>query len=329
MNQPLVSVIIPCYNNAVSIKKTIQSVLDQQYSNLEILIVNDGSTDDLLDVLNERYLLERGIRLINNENHGVAYSRNYGIRLSRGDFILFLDADDILDDDFIFKILESIESDKMLYGTTVNKVYDTRSELEVLGNEYSIFPFVKGLISGEIAGFSFRYLFPRANLDLCRFPEDTSYMEDYLFLLRYIMVNDIKKIVFLNDTHYNYIQNENSVSNKVDSVQINKNIDSFMKALDGSETREAIRRFGILDSVLSNRKAKLLEYSVSKISDYQTWKAVIHNNVNRKYIFDLLYQDGLSIFWKFIFYYLLYSNYFGYKIYQLARRVIKIIIKRK
>lgn len=88
-----VSVIIPCYNAEKFIAHTIQSVLNQTFDNLEVILINDGSTDD-----SEKIILsfeDKRIKYIKKENSGVAATRNYGIDLAQGKYIAFLDADDL------------------------------------------------------------------------------------------------------------------------------------------------------------------------------------------------------------------------------------------
>jgi glycosyltransferase involved in cell wall biosynthesis len=89
---PLVSVIIPCYNGAAFISEAIDSVLAQSYPNVEIIVVNDGSTDDTKQVL-DRYL--GVITALHQPNGGLASARNTGLRAARGEFVALFDADDI------------------------------------------------------------------------------------------------------------------------------------------------------------------------------------------------------------------------------------------
>jgi glycosyltransferase involved in cell wall biosynthesis len=99
---PLVSIIIPVYNKAAYVRETLESALGQTYPNIEIVLVNDGSTDGSLAILEEfksRY--SDKIILIDQENGGVSKATNIGIQASRGDYIQFLDADDLLSPDKI------------------------------------------------------------------------------------------------------------------------------------------------------------------------------------------------------------------------------------
>lgn len=90
----LVSIIIPLYNKEQSIFNTIQSVLSQSYKNIELIVIDDGSTDESVKVVSS--IEDTRITLIRQTNHGVAYTRNRGVKESKGDYVLFLDADDYL-----------------------------------------------------------------------------------------------------------------------------------------------------------------------------------------------------------------------------------------
>jgi glycosyltransferase involved in cell wall biosynthesis len=95
MNADLVSVVIPSYNRAYCIATTVDSTLAQTHENLEILIVDDGSSDGTRELIEERYRGEPRVRYIYQPNAGVSAARNHGLRLARGQFIALLDSDDI------------------------------------------------------------------------------------------------------------------------------------------------------------------------------------------------------------------------------------------
>lgn len=96
-NNPLVSVIIPCYNSHETIVECVNSVLCQTYKNFEIIIIDDGSTDNTLDVLYEHFdsYSQFTIKILTQTNRGPSSARNNGIRAANGQYIAFLDADDI------------------------------------------------------------------------------------------------------------------------------------------------------------------------------------------------------------------------------------------
>ena len=102
---PLISVIVPVYNNADHLKDCIQSLKAQSYDNLELIFVNDGSTDNSAEILQK----EESIRLINKENGGAASARNRGIDEASGEYITFVDADDYISPDYVKKLYGLIE----------------------------------------------------------------------------------------------------------------------------------------------------------------------------------------------------------------------------
>ncbi len=91
---PLFSIIVPLYNKEQSIRKTIVSILEQKYDNFEILVIDDGSTDNSLAIV--KNIDDRRIKVFSKKNEGVSSARNYGIKKATGTYVLFLDADDFL-----------------------------------------------------------------------------------------------------------------------------------------------------------------------------------------------------------------------------------------
>lgn len=92
-----VSIIIPCYNAGEYIKQCLESIINQTYTDLEIICINDGSTDETPKILEEFALLDQRVIVINQENKGISAARNSGLRLVTGEFVMFVDSDDWLD----------------------------------------------------------------------------------------------------------------------------------------------------------------------------------------------------------------------------------------
>ena len=105
--EELITVIIPVYNKDKYIKRTLNSIINQTYKNLEIIIVNDGSTDKSKDICTKFKEKDNRINLINIENHGAGYARNLGIDMANGKYISFIDADDYINVDY-YKILHNM-----------------------------------------------------------------------------------------------------------------------------------------------------------------------------------------------------------------------------
>lgn len=138
----MISVVIPLYNKEHSIERTIQSVLNQSYLDYELIVVNDGSTDKSLEVVMEfvgridnRWIDDR-LTLIHKENGGVSSARNRGIRDAKGEYVAFLDGDDIWDKDFLKEMVRLIEDypGRSIYGLGCEQI--KRGEKPVLKDSY-------------------------------------------------------------------------------------------------------------------------------------------------------------------------------------------------
>ena len=95
MSAPLVSIVIPCYNQSKFVKRTIASVLQNKYRPIEILVIDDGSKDDSAAIVRSMQAKFPEVKLLQKENGGVSSARNFGIRKAEGEYIAFLDADDL------------------------------------------------------------------------------------------------------------------------------------------------------------------------------------------------------------------------------------------
>ncbi len=123
----MISIIIPTYNTQKYISETIQSVIDQTLSDWELIIIDDGSTDNTVQIVEEFKKRDTRIKYYYQENAGVSAARNKGIELSKGEFIAFLDADDIWLPKNLEKKIESIENNVEVFWAFSNIIHFTES----------------------------------------------------------------------------------------------------------------------------------------------------------------------------------------------------------
>lgn len=124
MVNPEISIIIPVYNPGKFINKCLNSIIHQTFKNIEILCIDDGSTDNSLNILKEFQKNDKRIRIFSQENLGAAASRNLGIENSKGNYILFVDADDWIEEDMCEKLYnhaEHLGSDMVLFNSIEHK----------------------------------------------------------------------------------------------------------------------------------------------------------------------------------------------------------------
>ena len=112
--QKLVSIIVPCYNQAIYLTECLNSVLNQTYSNWECLIIDDGSPDNTFEIANLFIEKDKRFKYFKKENGGLSSARNFGIKQSFGEFILPLDADDKIHQDYISEVVKIFVKDETI-----------------------------------------------------------------------------------------------------------------------------------------------------------------------------------------------------------------------
>ena len=102
----LVSIIVPVYNSEKYLIACLDSITGQTYKNIEIRLINDGSTDGSGEICDRYAVKDKRIRVFHNTNHGVSYSRNCGIKAAHGKYVLFIDSDDMINDIYVEALME-------------------------------------------------------------------------------------------------------------------------------------------------------------------------------------------------------------------------------
>lgn len=128
-NEPKISVIIPFYNPGVFFDTCLTSVVRQNYSNVEILLINDGSTN--LNDLSSLAISDKRIKLFNRPHQGVSAARNFGLKVATGDYVLFLDSDDFFEADFISKIVQKALKSRSDIAVCGFYLYDQRYQRDI------------------------------------------------------------------------------------------------------------------------------------------------------------------------------------------------------
>ena len=216
-----VSIIIPVYNAEKHLKRCIDSVIDQEYSDLEIILINDGSTDDSEKIMNEyKNKYPNLINCYSKENTGVADTRNFGIEKANGEYIMFLDCDDYIDKSLFESCKQYIEDNIELIKFKLQRVNEKGKVLEIVNG--AIFDKVSGqegfnklyctdvLLDSPCVYLIKKEIFIRNNL---KFMVGTEH-EDF-GLIPFIIVL-AKTMVSINFYGYYYVQSDNSITRNED-----------------------------------------------------------------------------------------------------------------
>lgn len=217
--KPLVSVIIPVYNMEEYLDNCIKSILRQTYSNFEILLIDDGSTDQSKSLCINWEKRDNRIRFFYHDNHGVSYTRNRGLKESRGEYIIFIDADDIVFEKYIEMMLKSYENyniDLSMLSYFCFYENDIDSKKSYTSNDYEIITDNIGVLfftktDGTICSKMFRKsIIDKYKLHFC----ETIYVtEDLLFNMQY--ASRCHKVSFNTSKLYGYRQRSESAVHKV------------------------------------------------------------------------------------------------------------------
>ena len=206
MSKPAISVIIPVYNAQDGIKRCVDSLLNQSFKNLEIILLNDGSKDNSLNILKEYELKYSFVRVIDKQNEGVAVTRNKGILLAEGEYIMFMDNDDFVDSDYIETFYQAIHEknlDLVIGGyKRVNQDNQIIFSQDIQKSEWS-----KYIIMAPWAKVYRTEFLKTNNLEFF----DYGIGEDIIFNLAAYKTTD--KIGLLDYKGYNWYYNNQSISN--------------------------------------------------------------------------------------------------------------------
>lgn len=238
MKNPLVSIIVPCYNREKYIETCINSVLSQDYENWECIIINDGSKDNTLNLVRSFELKEKRISVIDQENSGVSEARNKGIDHATGDFLFFLDSDDKLSNDVISTLVAAYEDNDIITGVITAMAFADQS----IGDDSQVLHPKEGNITFENNNFEVlirtmesgltpvvqNRLYRKAFIDENNFRFKPGIVhEDELWFFETMLL--AKNVKFVNKKTYFYrIDHQHSITKNKDD----KNLESYLKIME-------------------------------------------------------------------------------------------------
>ena len=209
----LISIIIPTYNRALIVQDAIQSVLQQTVDCWELIVVDDGSTDDTLDVL-DMYKEHQKITILGQSHLGPSAARNYGAKQAKGDYIIFLDSDDSLRENLLEKLISGNYQNYDLISWEVLRIYDNKKSVwkpEKLENIYNNIK--ASFLAGSVC---FRKeIFEKVN----GYDENLWFGENYELGMRVARINNIR-VLTLPDIYLRYNINEDYRSNSEPNLKL-------------------------------------------------------------------------------------------------------------
>ena len=315
----MISIIVGMYNCEHTINKTIKSILNQSFNDFELLLIDDGSIDNTLEII--KAFDDQRIKIFEQNNKGISNVRNKGIGLAQGEYICFVDSDDYIEIDYLKELYEYMTNNNLDYVMcNYNKVInDNKYMMQPSFNGNTIITDKQLLInkifygnnkynlSSNCMGLYKRNIIIDNNLKL---DEDLYYGEDILFNYQYIQY--INRFGYLNKALYNYTYNNESLSNNLTinkiELLINKiknNINKYNDIENKYIKSYYLNQFIIyLSNIFKlNKQDRIREY---------------YNIRNNKILDDISYKDLLNIKDK-IWLYLIKKNKYeiAYKLWKL------------
>lgn len=246
-----ISVIIPVYNTEKYLEKCVDSVINQTYASLEIILVNDGSTDSSPKICDRYAELDNRIKVVHKKNGGLSSARNAGLEAATGNYIGFIDSDDYITPDMYETLYSLAESSDVLPCTLFAKTTEDGEILplktpHINGGITDAKEYLRELLlhTGDVSACT--KLFPAEVIKTIRFNED-KLNEDLLFMIE--IIPHIKKVAFANKTGYFYLSRTGSISSgygkaiedmAINSVAVKKFVNKNYPLLKSEANRFAL-----------------------------------------------------------------------------------------
>lgn len=285
MKKVQVSIVIPVYNASKYLKECLDSVIKQTYEDIEIILVDDGSVDNSGKICDEYGDLDKRVVVLHGKNSGVSTARNNGIKSSTGDYVTFIDSDDIIHKDYIKKLVNNLNGDSL----SVCQIENFYNEVNFSNNDDNSIELDKNhfieLCRMNLLNTPCCKLF---NLDILRenkifFDTKLSLGEDLLFNLDYL--KHIDKIIVANQKLYYYRRSDNdtlstSYNSKMFDIQLllfDKYTGFFDKISMNKEMMILFDsyRFSVITTVIEN---EFKNKDISFTKRYLNAKNIVNNN---------------------------------------------------
>ncbi len=263
----LISIIIPVYNGEKWIKRCIESILNQTYPNIEIIIINDGSTDNSLDIC-KKYEKEN-VTIIDKENSGVSDCRNIGIQNAKGKYLFFIDIDDFIKEETLeelYKIAKKYDAD--IVKCNYQEIEDSGDAIkETSFEKFREFNIENKQDKDELDSLlinTYKFhnvwgqLILTSQAKKCKFDIDLVMGEDFIY--NYEMFSQCKKIVVVPQYYYCYYYNSNGMAFNQNINKIKRKIEDtiyvYKKILENNQNLER-------DIILSNAIREITRHIVT------------------------------------------------------------------
>lgn len=325
-----VSIIIPVYNCENYIEKSIESVLTQKYSNLEVIVVDDGSTDNSFRICEKIKDADQRVQLYTKKNGGVSSARNVGLKKATGDYIMFLDADDYIEKETIYecmKIINKYKVDivKFNFIKELNRVRIKNKKIIDVDKkiEKNFEEIIKKIFIVDDFCSSCECMLSRKVIKNIKFDEAIKLGEDFLFFVSCLLESE--SIYITNNCYYHYIVNSASATHIFDcegNIEKLENVIEISKIIQDKIKDKLNKKIDITPKIKRNivdsinlciektNMASVKKY-IKMLKDNQIIREKI-NEINKKSKLDILNYKSLNF----------KVNYYKIRVKRLVKKII-------
>ena len=276
---PILSVIVPCFNNSSTVLETIDSVYTQSYQMFEVIFVNDGSTDDSLELVSsfKKQYSKDNLFILNQENKGTPTARNQGAAVAKGKYLLFLDADDKIHATYLEKAIRLLDNDDSL-----NIVYCEAEYFDRINKKWKLPNYSKAGILLENSIFASAIIRKKIFDEVGQFDEKLDYNEDWDLWIRITSLIEEKSVFKIKETlfYYRKSRSENSMTDNRNKKEEKARLQIYLKHYDLYKQNG----FDIISLITSKKKA-----DVYKKKYYSVWyRRLFYKLIKKKSLQDLM-----------------------------------------
>ena len=273
-----ISIIVPVYNVEKYLEKCINSIINQTYQNLEIILIDDGSIDDSSKICDTFAEKDNRIRVIHKENEGVSVTKNLGIKISTGSYISFVDSDDYIDSRYIETLYQNLincdaDISTLSYKVVRNDgtVIQTGADgLNMKEDEIAIYEdidIIKELLKQKTIKNFVCKLYKKSIL--CEFPVGVNY-EDIIFSFE--VLRKAKRVVYQNSCFYNYLKRKGSITATITEKNLvdfgNAIFDRYNQVKDIYPSLQKYNMYAFFESTMAlSIKSVICDQKYSQVND--------------------------------------------------------------
>lgn len=311
MTNPLISVIVPIYNVERYLPKCIESIINSTYSNLEILLIDDGSTDQSAQICSNFTKIDNRILVVTKENGGLSSARNLGLDRAKGEFICFVDADDFIHPEMIKVLYKQLADGNTDFAyCQYTKVYENESvQYSNIPQSYTVEEKDRDMAFQTLLSEELEIKLAWNKLYRAELFKNLKYKEGYLHEDEFLIHHLLGKIKKINVSLYYYLQRQNSIMGNLSLKRVEHTIQAYEDRISFIKSKQELKKYTdqsilmllstckrlYITSRTCKNNLELRQINNEIEADFVKWYSYISHNKLR--FSDKLFKFSSELFW--------------------------------